>query len=163
MANLKKIETEPPVSPPISQPILTAGKIYAVGAFQYRILSVNPAKASLVGSTNKNLKSLTVPLQVTLCGQKVNVTQIGGKAFKGCKKLKRVTVGANVEWIGGQAFAGCKKLNKVVFKGKKAPKIKRKAFKGTAKKLKITAKKMKKKQKNQVKKRMRSAGARLKK
>ena len=41
------------------------------------------------------------------------VTQIKAKAFKGLKKLTKVTIGSNVVKIGASAFEGCVKLKNI--------------------------------------------------
>ena len=42
--------------------------------------------------------------------------QIGKNAFKGCKKLKKVTIGSNIKKIGGSAFVNCGKLKTINMK-----------------------------------------------
>ena len=77
-----------------------------------------------------------------------NVTSIGKNAFFACTDLKKVMMGKAVQTIGEAAFAGDKRLTEVVIP--KAPKLERigkRAFKGCVKLRKIdlsNAKKLKK-------------------
>ena len=77
-----------------------------------------------------------------------NVTSIGKNAFSGCKNLKTVTIGKAVKTIGESAFAEDKKLTEIVIpKNSKLETIEKKAFKGCIKLKKINldnAKKLKK-------------------
>ena len=49
-------------------------------------------------------------------------------AFRGCKKLKNVTIGANVASIGSKAFQNCRKLKKVVIRSSVLKTVGSKAF-----------------------------------
>ncbi|MBR4758543.1 MAG: BspA family leucine-rich repeat surface protein [Lachnospiraceae bacterium] len=80
------------------------------------------------GAFEKNTKVTTVVI-----GK--NVRTIGKNAFKGCKKVTKVTVkGDALEVIGEGAFQNCNKLTSITF-GKKVKQIGKNAFNG-AKKLK---------------------------
>ena len=76
-----------------------------------------------------------------------NVTEIGKNAFSGCTKLKTVIIGNNVKSIGANAFSGCKKLKDITVKTTKLTKknVGNKAFAGTAKNavVKVPSKKLK--------------------
>lgn len=158
---LKLAEAKPPIDIPVKPtPALEKGKEYSVGALKYVILSTSPAKAALSGSKSKSLKTLKMTPEVTVNGVKCKVTGIQAKAFRNCRNLKSAVIGANVTTIGKQAFYGCKKLSKINFKGKKAPKLGKQAFKGTAKKVKVLAVKMKKKQRQAFMKKLKKAGMR---
>ncbi len=74
---------------------------------------------------------------VQIDGKTYNVTKIAANVFKGCKKLKAVTIGKKVKVIKKNAFYGIKTLKKITFKGKKVPKIGKNAFKGIAKNAKF--------------------------
>lgn len=64
---------------------------------------------------------------VTINGVSGKVTAIGNNAFKGCKKLKKVSINSvYLTTIGKSAFGNCKKLKKVVIKSKKLKKLERK-------------------------------------
>lgn len=85
---------------------------------------------------NTAATNIVVPSTITLDGIKYNVTAIADHAFKGCKKLKSVTVGKNVTSIGKKAFYGCGKLKSIAIKSKKLKdkSVGAKAFKGIHKK-----------------------------
>ena len=102
-------------------------------------------EVEVVGIKNKKSKSVKIAASVTIDGVKYNVTSIGKKAFKGCKKLKKVTIGSNVRTIGASAFAKCKKLKKVTIKSKVLKKVAKGSFKGVKKSCKIKVPKAKKK------------------
>ena len=85
---------------------------------------------SVAGLRKKTVVSVTIPSTVKISGCTFKVTAVNANALKGCKKLKKVTVGANVTKIGNKAFAGNKKLSTVIIRGKKLATIGTKAFYG---------------------------------
>lgn len=112
------------------------------GGLIYQITGTNTA--TLVGTTNRNIKTLKVPKTVKLkCKGKLRtykVARINGRAFQGCKKLKKVTIGGNVGVIGIYAFKNCKNLQSVTVNGNKLLKIRQSAFSGDKKLKKIVIK-----------------------
>ena len=92
---------------------------------------------------NKKVKTASVPSTVKINNVTYKVTGIAPSAFKNCKKLKKVTIGANVTSIGKQAFYGCKSLKTVTVKSKSVKKVGSKAFKGIHKKASIKVPKAK--------------------
>ena len=74
------------------------------------------AVTGAAGKAGKNIKSVNVKSSVKINGVSYNVTEISDGAFKNCKKLSKVTVGAKVTKIGKNAFSGCRKLKNVVVK-----------------------------------------------
>ena len=101
------------------------------------------AKEGCVAYTKakKNVKgSVTIPATVTIDGVTYKVTSVAANAFKGNKKITKVTIGKNIEKIGKNAFYGCKKLSSITFKTTKlkASKVGKNAFKGV--KAKVTVK-----------------------
>ena len=76
---------------------------------------------------NKKITKVTIPATVTINGITYSVTGITQNAFKGCKKLTSVTMGANVVTIGANAFAGDTKLKTLTI-GKNVTNIGDKAF-----------------------------------
>jgi hypothetical protein len=72
------------------------------------------------------------------------VTSIANNAFKGNKKLTKVTIGKNVTKIGKNAFSGCKNLKKITITAGNLKTISKNAFKGINKKATITLKGAKK-------------------
>lgn len=61
----------------------------------------------------KNLTKITIPATVKFNNNTYKVTSIKMKAFRGFKKLKKVTIGANVTSIGNNAFQNCTSLTYV--------------------------------------------------
>ncbi len=62
---------------------------------------------------NKKVTTAKIPDTVTVNGVKYPVTSIANNAYKGCAKLKTVTVGKNVKTIGAGSFQNCKKLKSI--------------------------------------------------
>lgn len=93
----------------------------------------------------KKKSSYVISDVVVAGGNKYKVTAVEAGAFRNLKKLKSVVIGENVKKIGKDAFRGCKKLKKISFLGKKVKEIGSKAFQGIAKKAKINCPKAKKK------------------
>ena len=103
-------------------------------------------EVKVVGLNKKSLKKIKIVAKVKIKGVTYKVTSIGAKAFKGNKKITKVTIGKNVKTIGANAFANCKKLKKVTINTKKLKKIGKKAFfKKKGKKITFKVPKAKKK------------------
>ena len=77
------------------------------------VYKLSGSAAVLTSPRNKDITSLTIPATVKIGGKARKVTKINANAFKGCSKLKTVTIGKNVTSIGANAFSGCKALAKV--------------------------------------------------
>ena len=159
---------------------LTKGEKISAGGYTYQVADAVKKEAVVV--KGKNTKTVKIGATVKLNGVSCKITGIMDNAFKGYKKVKTVTVGGNVKLIGKNAFQNCsalntvtlgknvktikmkafyncKKLKKAALQGKRAPKIEKLAFKGTAAKISIMfPKKMPPAQRNQLKKRMALAG-----
>ncbi len=88
-------------------------------------------KATLIkgGKKTKSAKIGTA----RCAGTTYKVTAIGNKAYKGNKRLKKLTVGKQVKTIGKKAFFNCKKLKSVKIKSTKLKKVGAKAFAKTPK------------------------------
>ncbi|MCM1295286.1 MAG: leucine-rich repeat protein [Muribaculaceae bacterium] len=91
--------------------------------------------------------SIKVPATVKLGKTTYKVTAIGTNAFKGNKKLKKVTIGTNVTEIGNGAFSKCTALTSVTIP-KNVKKIGKQAFYGCKKLKSITIKTTKLKSSN---------------
>jgi hypothetical protein len=101
------------------------GMTYTLGDYTYVVTSAN----QLTGGTSKltgvvkskktSLKKAVIPATANYNGYNLKVTEVGTKAFKGLKKLQKVTFGKNVKSIGKNAFQNCKKLKKINFKNVK--------------------------------------------
>lgn len=90
---------------------------------------------------NKNAKEAKIPDTIEKDGVTYKVTSVAPNAFKGNKKVTKVTIGNNITTIGKNAFNGCKNL-KTVTVGKNVTTIESGAFKGCTAltKVKIPAK-----------------------
>lgn len=93
----------------------------------YKVLSGGNITFTAPKNKDKAAK-VTIPDTVTINGFTYKVTKIESKAFKGAKKLKTVTIGANVTEIGKSAFQDAKALKTLTIKSKNLKKIGSKAF-----------------------------------
>ena len=116
---------------------------------------IEPGKSVSINSIlNKKIKNYVILDTITFWGITYQVTQISNNAFRGCKRLKKVTIGRYVTQIGSKAFYGCKKLKRITINSKQIKKstVGKKAFKGMSKKSVIKVpKKLKKKYKKWLK------------
>ena len=91
--------------------------------------------------------TVTVPDSIKVKGKVYKVTVIADSAFKNNLSIKKVVIGKNVKAIKANAFRGCKKLKSITVKTTKlkASKVGKNAFKGINKKavFKIPKKKFK--------------------
>ncbi|MGN0153848.1 MAG: leucine-rich repeat protein [Lachnospiraceae bacterium] len=71
---------------------------------------------------NKKAKTVTIPDSVTVDGITYKVTSVSAKAFAGCKKATKITIGANVTSIGKNAFKECKAVKTITIKSTKLAK-----------------------------------------
>ena len=108
-----------------------AGTRFTVNHVVYQVINASEQGGAVaaVGADAKNIKSVVVADSVMRGGCTLAVTEIGKNAFKNCKKLKRVTVGANVTKISANAFAGDKKLSKIMIKSGKLKSVGKNALK----------------------------------
>ncbi len=140
--------TEPTVKPAAS---VKVGKKVTVSGSKYKVTATGTNRAvTFTGS--KNVKSVTIPASIKISGKAYKVTAIANNAFKGNKKLSKVTIGANVKKIGKNAFKGCSNLKKIIIKTKKltAKTVGKNAFKGINKKAVVKAPKNKIKSYNKI-------------
>lgn len=93
----------------------------------------------------KKVRTLKVAAAVTINGETVSVTSIAANAFKGMKKLEKVTIGTNVSRIGKNAFSGDGKLKSIQIKSKKLTSVGKRALKNISAKAVIKVPKSKKK------------------
>ena len=96
----------------------------------YRITGVKFGShtAEYVRPVSKKVKSVTIPSRAIIGDDLYKVTAIAPKAFKGCKKLKKVVIGKNVKTIGKKAFYGCNKLKSVTIQSSIITSIGKDAF-----------------------------------
>lgn len=126
---------------------------------RYKVTSTSKKTVILVRAKFKKA-SMGTASTITINGVKYKVVGIGDGAFKGFKKLKKITINKNITSIGKQAFAGCTKLSNVVIKATGLKTIKAGAFKKTSKKMtvKFTSKKVTAKKRAALLKKMKKAG-----
>lgn len=139
------VTTQPAVEATQEAVSLKKGKTFTAGNFTYKVTKASNKSGSATVAVNAVKKSaqkktsLSVPKTVTNKKFKYKVTSINGKAFANCKKLKKVTLGANVKTIKKNAFAKCAKLASINVQGK-LTKVEKKAFAGCKKTIKVSGK-----------------------
>ncbi len=102
----------------------------------YQVISAKKRTAMVLKTGDKTTTSLTVPATVTIQDKKCKVVTIGVRAFKGCTKLKKVTIGKYVTEISQGAFRDCIKLEAITI-GQNVKKIGVNAFKNSTKLRKV--------------------------
>lgn len=112
---------------------------------QYKVVSIRNEKGTVqIKSVSSKVKEVMIPNAVLIGGISYKVTGIADGAFKNNKKLKKVVIGKNITAVGKNAFRGCKKLKTITIKGKNIKKIGVGAFAGINKKavIKVPKKKL---------------------
>ena len=105
----------------------------------YKGITYKVVKNSVtVIKAKKSLKKASIPNTMKVSGKTYKVTKVANNAFKGCKKLTKVTIGKNVTKIGKNAFKECKKLKQIIIKTVKLKCVGSKAFEKISKKAVIT-------------------------
>ena len=131
-AGLKKSQTETPPTPNQTETPSTPGQTEKPSTPEkptvvqkvsknvtYRVLDTKKKTAAVVGvggKKGKKVTSVTIAKTVKINGVTYKVTKIGKNAFKGCKYLKKITIGSNVKKIEKGAFANCRKLASINMK-----------------------------------------------
>ena len=113
-------------------------KTYTVNGITYTIDNDSNATAIKFG----DIKKASIN-KVTINGVTYPVVAISDGACMNNKVIKKLTLGANVKTIGKNAFKGCKKLKKITIKANKKLKVGKNAFKKLPKKATITVKSVK--------------------
>ncbi len=90
---------------------LRAGMTIQDSGLTYRIISLSPLQASLVGFTGSPA-SLAVPGSIAYGGAEISVVSVGAKAFYGCTSLRSVDLGS-VKSVGLKAFSYCSSLTSI--------------------------------------------------
>lgn len=118
---------------------LVAGQKFAYNGVQYKVLERsmdNGAKGAVavagLDTAGAKKTSIKLPTVVNNGTNSYNVTGIANKAFKGAKKLKKITISSSIKTMGTSAFAGCKNLTSVTM-GKSVKSVSKQAFSGCAK------------------------------
>ena len=107
-----------------------AGTRIETGTIRYEITENRKEYAVKVTGLKKKTKSLKIPDTVTYRNRKYPVTEIADSAFKGQKKLKKVTIGKHIKKIGKNAFYGASALKKITVKTTELKKVGKNAFQG---------------------------------
>lgn len=128
-------------------PALKKGDIRIKGSGKYKITKVGKGYGTVtyLKCTNKKIKNVTIPSTIIIDKQKFKVTEIGEKAFYGCKKLKKVTIGKHIVKIRKSAFAKCSKLKTIKIQAISLKSVGKNAFKGISKNATISVPKAKQK------------------
>ena len=87
------------------------GSVLKKGSAYYETLA-GVKTVAFKSPTKKTAKTVSVPATIKNSGETYKVVSIAPNAFKGIKKLTKVTIGKNVKMIGAKAFYGCKALKK---------------------------------------------------
>lgn len=131
-------------SPTTQQPATTktlpkVGTKKTLSGAQYKVTkSTSKTKEVIFVKPSSNKKtSFSVPATVKIDGYTYKVTAIADKAFKNNKKIKSVIIGKNVKKIGKEAFRGCKKLKKITIKSEALKSVGKNAIKNIDKKATI--------------------------
>ncbi len=74
---------------------------------------ITGSSAAFAGVTDGSVKKIKIPSSVEVEGKTYKVTSVTANACKGLKKLTTLTIGKNVKKIGRKAFRGCPKLKTV--------------------------------------------------
>lgn len=120
---------EPPASDskkPSDEKKIKTGDTVKVGKVTYKVINARK-KTVEYKKTSSTSKTVSIPKTVKIKNVSYKVSRIGNNAFKGKKKITKVTIGSNVEQIGNNVFSGCSKL-KTVSLPSKLTKIGEKSF-----------------------------------
>lgn len=127
--------TENPTKQNVEEPTKTddksehkINKIFVYKKLKYQIKNTTKRTVRVFGAKSKKIKKVSIPKKVVYKNVTYKVVEVRANAFKGCKKLKSVTIGSGITGIGKKAFFKCKKLKKILIKSKKLKKVGKKAF-----------------------------------
>ena len=117
---------------------------YKKGIYKVKEVNAKGGTVIFVKRTGKNTK-FAIPGVFKKGKYTFKVTTIANKAFKGDKRLKKVSIGKNVRVIGKSAFEKAKNLRTISIQSASLKKVGRGAFKGihSKAKIKVPAKKFK--------------------
>ncbi len=117
-------DTKPDVTPgtvtdttPSAKPAQTVktGKKVTKGNVKYKVTAASGSRTVTVTGA-KSVKNIVIPASIKIEGKTYKVTSVANNAFKGNKKLVKITIGKNIRKIGRNAFKGCANLKKVTIK-----------------------------------------------
>ena len=142
-AEIERLKAQQNQEEPKPEETLKVGDSVTSGNVKYRVTDAQKKLAEAYGVDSRRARTLKVAAAVTISGEKVSVTSIAANAFKGMKKLEKVTVGTNVSKIGKNAFSGDSKLKNIQIKSKKLTSVGKKALKNISAKAVIKVPKKK--------------------
>lgn len=126
-----KVEPTPTPTPEVKAPAkgdeVSDNKTKAT----YEVTNAKSGKEEVAysGSTDAKANTITIKDTVKINGTTYKITKVDDKAFKGNKKITKVTLGKNIKEIGKDAFNGATKLTTVKV-GKNVTTVGNNAFKG---------------------------------
>ena len=144
-AEIERLKAQQNQEQPKPEETLKVGDTVTSGNVKYRVINAQKKLAEAYGVDSRKARTLKVAAAVTISGEKVSVTSIAANAFKGMKKLEKVTIGTNVSKIGKNAFSGDSKLKSIQIKSKKLTSVGKGALKNISAKAVIKVPKSKKK------------------
>ena len=144
-AEIERLKAQQNQEEPKPEKTLKVGDTVTSGNVKYRVINAQKKLAEAYGVESRKVRTLKVAAAVTISGEKVSVTSIAANAFKGMKKLEKVTIGTNVSKIGKNAFSGDSKLKSIQIKSKKLTSVGKGALKNISAKAVIKVPKSKKK------------------
>lgn len=144
-AEIERLKAQQNQEQPKPEETLKVGDTVTSGNVKYRVIDAQKKLAEAYGVDSRRARTLKVAAAVTISGEKVSVTSIAANAFKGMKKLEKVTIGTNVSKIGKNAFSGDSKLKSIQIKSKKLTYVGKGALKNISAKAVIKVPKSKKK------------------
>lgn len=117
------------VKAPVAKPVPKKNAVVTVGSAKYKVTKSSSKTGTVmyVKPTKKTFKTVTIPSTVKINGYTFKVTQIEKNAFYKNTKLQSATVGKYVTNIGSSAFRDCKNLKYVVL-GASVKRIEKDAF-----------------------------------
>ncbi len=144
-AEIERLKAQQNQNQPKPEEALKVGDTVTSGNVKYRVTDAQKKLAEAYGVDSRRARTLKVAAAVTINGETVSVTSIAANAFKGMKKLEKVTIGTNVSRIGKNAFSGDSKLKSIQIKSKKLTSVGKRALKNISAKAVIKVPKSKKK------------------
>ena len=144
-AEIERLKAQQNQNQPKPEEALKVGDTVTSGNVKYRVTDAQKKLAEAYGVDSRRARTLKVAAAVTINGETVSVTSIAANAFKGMKKLEKVTIGTNVSRIGKNAFSGDSKLKSIQIKSKKLTSVGKGALKNISAKAVIKVPKNKKK------------------
>lgn len=142
----KELPKDPPKDSPKDSPKLpAAGSVQPYGDASYKVLTATATGGTVSYAKPAKISAkVVIPATIQLNNQTYKVVTIESSAFKGNKKLKNITIGANIEKIGKSAFEKCAKLTKITIQSSVLTKVEKNAIKNINKKCVIKVPKAKK-------------------